>query len=505
VVKAYQEWSAVRHSLSDPGDLERRIARAGVLEFRIVAGDVGEPISREQREEYVDLLKNEGPDEARRRGLPLAWFPIRSSDRKSYGGMVVAEYAGKWYMLLSNQDGYKMTRESGTGGGTMTGARRGGDQMCRPAIDFSFDEKGAKQFYALTSSNQGKCMSILLDDEVFSAPRIQSAISSNGQITGSFSGKEIDENIKLLQAGSLPARLNPTPVAVSSFGPTLGKENRDQGVRAAYLGLICVAAFMLIYYLLGGFIANVAMMLNLILVLGAMSLLSAVFTLPGIAGVILTIGMAVDSNVLIFERLREEQAKGLGVRLALKNAYERAFSAIFDSNITTLLTCLILGWVGTIEVRGFAITLGLGVLFSLFTALTVTRWIFQALLEAGWLKNHLKMLSIIGVPNIDWMGKRWIFYVISGVFLILGIAGMVTQGSEMLGIEFSSGTQATLQFKADATIGTDRKLPDDNLVRRMFAAQAEKEPVRIFARDGFSVPSEIMYRPSSPRALSTPA
>ena len=475
VVEGYKSWSAVRHRLSDPGDLERRIARAGVLEFRIVAGDLGEPVSREQREEYIDLLKKEGPDEARRRGLPFAWFPVRGTDRKGYGGMVMGEYAGKAYMLLSNQEGSKMTREAATGGWRLTGTRRGADQMGRPAIDFSFDEKGAKQFYALTSSNQGKCMSILLDDEVFSAPRIQSAISSNGQITGSFTNKEIDENVKLLQAGSLPARLNPTPVSVKSFGPTLGKENRDAGIRAAYLGLICVAAFMLIYYMLGGFIANVALMLNIILVLGAMSLLSAVFTLPGIAGVILTIGIAVDANVLIFERLREEQAKGQSVRMALKNAYERAFSAIFDANITTLLTCLILGWVGTIEVRGFAITLGLGVVFSMFTALIVTRWIFQVLLDAGWLKNPVKMLSILGVPNVNWMSKRKFFWGLSGVFIILGVVAMFVQGGKMLGIEFSSGTQATIQFKPDAMIGPDQQLPNDELVRQMFTQQAASD------------------------------
>jgi len=475
VVEAYKSWSAVRHRLSDPGDLERRIARAGVLEFRIVAGDLGEPVGREQREEYIDLLKKEGPDESRRRGLPLAWFPIRSTDRKSYGGMIIGEYAGRAYMLLCNQEGSKMTRDAAAGGWRLTGARRGADQVGRAAIDFAFDEKGAKQFYALTSSNQGKYMSILLDDEVFSAPRIQSAISSNGQITGSFTSKEIDENIKLLQAGSLPARLNPTPVSVKSFGPTLGKENRDAGIRAAYMGLICVAAFMLIYYMLAGFIANVALMLNIILVMGAMSLLSAVFTLPGIAGVILTIGMAVDANVLIFERLREEQAKGQSVRMAMKNAYERAFSAIFDSNITTLLTCLILGWVGTIEVRGFAITLGLGVLFSMFTALIVTRWIFQVLMDAGWLKNPVKMLSIIGVPNVNWMSNRVYFWGFSGIFIVLGIAAIVVQGGKVLGIEFSSGTQATIQFKSDSLIGPDNKLPDGELVRQMFTAQAAKD------------------------------
>ena len=323
VVAAYKSWAAVRHRLSDPTDLERRIARAGVLEFRIVAGDQGEPLTRDQRQQYVDLLEQEGPGEARRRGMPFAWFPIRGTDRKSYGGMVTAEYAGKWYLLLSNQKGYKMTRDTAEGGWSLDSARRGADDMGRPAIDFTFDEAGAKKFYALTSANMGKAMAILLDDEVFSAPRINSAISNRGQITGKFTNEEVDENVKLLQAGSLPARLNPTPVAVRSFGPTLGKENRDAGIRAAYMGMICVAAFMLIYYLLAGMIADVALVLNIILVLGAMSLLSAVFTLPGIAGVILTIGIAVDANVLIFERLREEQAKGQTVRMALKNAYER--------------------------------------------------------------------------------------------------------------------------------------------------------------------------------------
>ena len=472
VVKAYQAWASVRHRLSDPADLQRRIARSGVLEFRIVAGDVGEQVSKFDRERYTTQLQKEGPEESRRSRQAFAWFPIRDTDRKSYGGMVMAEYAGRWYMLLSNQDGYKMVRASSRGGWQLDDAFRDSDQMGRPVIGFKFNEKGAQQFYNLTNTHKEKCMAILLDDEVFSAPRIQTAISSRGQITGTFTREQIDENISLLKAGSLPARLNPTPVAVRSFGPTLGKENRDSGIRAAYMGLICVAVFMLIYYLLGGMIANVALILNIILVLGAMSLLSAVFTLPGIAGVILTIGIAVDANVLIFERLREEQAKGQTIKMALKNAYERAFTAIFDANITTMLTCLILGWVGTIEVRGFAITLGLGVLFSMFTALIVTRWIFQVLLDSNWLKTPVKMLSIIGVPKVNWMAKRKIFWTISGVMIILGVVAMIVQGGDILGIEFSSGTQATIQFKADALIGADQQLPNDGLVRELFAGQA---------------------------------
>jgi len=249
VVKAYEAWASVRHRLSDPADLQRRIARSGVLEFRIVAGDVGEQISNDDRERYTTELQKGGPEQSRRSRQAFAWFPIRDTDRKSYGGMVMAEYAGRWYMLLSNRDGYKMVRDASVGGWRLKSAFSDRDSMGRLAIGFEFDKVGAKQFYNLTSTHKEKCMAILLDDEVFSAPRIQSAISNRGQITGTFTREQIDENIRLLQAGSLPARLDPTPVSVRSFGPTLGKEDRSSGIRVAYIGLICVAVLMLIYYL----------------------------------------------------------------------------------------------------------------------------------------------------------------------------------------------------------------------------------------------------------------
>ncbi|MCD6304114.1 MAG: protein translocase subunit SecD, partial [Planctomycetes bacterium] len=475
VVAAYKAWAQVRHRLSDPSDLQRRIARAGVLEFRIAAGYRGVQIDRKDKEFYVNLLEKEGPEEVRRRGLPFAWFPIRNNDRKELGGLILAQYAGRWYALLCNQEGYKMVRERAVGGWRLTDAFRDADSMGRPAIGFKFDEAGAKLFYSLTSSHVGKAMAILLDDEVFSAPNIQSAISDRGQITGRFTPEEVEDFVRLLEAGSLPARLNPNPVAVRSFGPTLGQENRKKGITAAYMGMICVAAFMLLYYRLPGLIADVALVLNIVFVLGTMSLLGAVFTLPGIAGVVLTIGIAVDANVLIFERLREEQTKGQSVRMALKNAYERAFSAIFDANVTTLITCVILAWVGTIEVRGFAITLGLGVLFSMFTALVVTRWIFQLMLDKGLLKRPLGMMKIIGVPVIGWMAKRRIFWGLSMTFIVLGVASVIWQGGNIWGIEFSSGTQAMIQFRDDALIGPKKQLPNDEIVRTLFTAEAARE------------------------------
>ena len=472
VVAAYKAWANVRHRLSDPSDLQRRIARAGVLEFRIVAGYRGLNIDKKEQAFYESLLQKDGPEEVRRRGGSYAWFPIRENDRKSFAGLVLSEYAGQWYVLLCNREGYRMVRESAKGGWRLTDAFRDHDSVGRLAIGFQFDEPGARLFFNLTSTHKGKGMAILLDDEVFSAPTIQSAISDRGQITGRFTSNDVDETVRLLEAGSLPARLNPEPIAVRSFGPTIGAENREKGISAAYLGLICVAAFMLAYYRLPGLVADLALLLNIVLVLGTMSLLNAVFTLPGIAGVVLTIGIAVDANVLIFERLREEQAKGQTVRMALKNAYERAFSAIFDANITTLITCLILGWVGTIEVRGFAITLGLGVVFSMFTALVVTRWVFQLLLDGKLLTKPLSMSSIIGVPKVSWMAKRKLFWALSSVLIVLGAASLIWEGTNIWGIEFSSGTQAVVQFRDDALIGEAKELPDDDVVRRLFTAQA---------------------------------
>ncbi|HUS90801.1 MAG TPA: protein translocase subunit SecD [Phycisphaerae bacterium] len=472
VADAYKAWAKVRHRLSDPSDLIRRVRRAGVLEFRIVAGYQGESIDRKDIDHYEGLLRKDGPEEVRRRGLPFGWFSVREQERKFLGGLATQEYAGRTYVLLSNRPGYRMVRERLVGGWRLTEAFPDSDQYGRPSIGFQFDEAGAREFSILTSTHVNKRMAILLDDEVFSAPTIQSAISDRGQITGRFTRGEVEEYVRLLEAGSLPARLNPEPVAVRSFGPTLGAENRKQGMRAAYMGMICVAAFMLLYYRVPGLIADVALVLNIVLVLGTMSLLNAVFTLPGIAGVVLTIGIAVDANVLIFERLREEQAKGQSVRMALKNAYERAFSAIFDANITTLITCLILGWVGTIEVRGFAITLGLGVVFSLFTALIVTRWIFQLLLDAKVVRQPLKMASFIGTPSVDWMGKRKHFWVLSAALMVLGLASVITQGSNIWGIEFSSGTQAVIQLRDDALLGAGKQLPNDQLVRQRFDAEA---------------------------------
>jgi len=475
VFELFQAWSKVRQRLDDPADLKRLIAKAGVLEFRIAPVMPGTKdgsrieLSEAEYQRYVQSLKTEGPDALRNRNERLQWFPIHGQSK-----------SGKQrYILLYNQPGYQMLHQR-RGGWALTNATFDHDEYGRPAVAFELNEAGAGLMAKLTAAHQTHPLAILLDDEVYSAPFIREGaiISDRGIISGSFTPEEVSDLVSTLRAGSLPAKLNPEPVSENSFGPSIGAVNRDMGFRAAYWGLIIVASFMLVYYLLAGAIADMALLLNVILILGAMSWFGAVFTLPGIAGVILTIGIAVDANVLIFERLREEQTKGQSVRMAMRNAYERAFSAIFDANITTLLTCLILGWVGTEEVRGFAITLGLGVMFSMFSALVVTRWVFQLLLDLRIIRKPIPMLRIIGVPKIDWMSKRRVFWVLSILFVAMGVASLVRQGSNIWGIQFSSGSQVLVSFRDDALIPDpatgEPSLPDDALVRDLFKAEAGK-------------------------------
>ena len=469
IVELYRKWSNVRRFLEDPTDLKRLIAKTGVLEFRIaptVGGDSG--LKDEEIKDHRARLAEEGAEPGRKRKDPYQWFKIRG-ERKDFGHLLTGiDPAGEYYVLLAgNRPNDVMLR----GDWRLDDAYPTTDsKTMTPAVGFKFDVRGATRFANLTSSHLQQPMAVLLDDEVYSAPTIQSTISDSGIITGRFSNQEVNELVRTLDAGSLPARINPEPVSESRFDASIGRVNAELGKNAAKWGLITVVVFMLIYYLRAGFVADIALVLNLVLVVGAMSLMEAFLTLPGIAGLILTIGIAVDANVLIFERLREEQEKGQAVRQALKNAYQRAFSAIFDANITTLITCLILGWIGTEEVRGFAVTLGLGICFSLFTALVVTRWIFQAACDLRLMKKPLRLLHIIGVPKINWMSKRHFFWALSVAMMVLGIGSLVWQGKDILGIELAAGTEARLKFKDDVLI--DGKLLSDGLVREGFIDSA---------------------------------
>ncbi len=248
------------------------------------------------------------------------------------------------------------------------------DQNGRPAVTFRFDPTGARKFGDYTAEHVGEPFAIVLDNEVISAPVIQTAIrGGSGIITGNFTLEESTRLAVLLRAGALPAELE--VIEERTIGPELGHDSIEAGKMASVVAMVAVLAFMVLSYGLFGMIANVALALNVAIIFGLLSAIGATLTLPGIAGIVLTIGMAVDANVLIFERIREELKAGRGPARAVELGYEKALSAIIDANITTFITALILFMMGAGPVRGFAVTLGLGIITSVFTAIFVTRLI----------------------------------------------------------------------------------------------------------------------------------
>jgi preprotein translocase subunit SecD len=267
---------------------------------------------------------------------------------------------------------YIVDRIPKVSGENLTDASGGFDQDGRPAVNFRFDTTGARQFGDYTRANVGRVFAIVLDGQVISAPRIISAITGgSGQITGSFAVEEANRLAILLRSGALPAGID--VLEQRTVGPDLGADSIEAGRVATMVALVMVLVFMIAGYGLFGLFANIALLVNMALLIGFLSLVGATLTLPGIAGIVLTIGMAVDANVLIFERIREESKRARGAAKALASGFEEAMSSIIDANITTLIAAVILFMMGSGPVKGFAVTLGVGVVTTMFTAVMVTR------------------------------------------------------------------------------------------------------------------------------------
>ena len=261
-------------------------------------------------------------------------------------------------------------------GEELTDARPDFDQNGRPAVSFRFNPTGARKFGDYTAANVGQLFAIVLDNEVISAPRINQHIpGGSGIITGNFTVETSTKLAVLLRAGALPAKMN--FLEERTIGPELGQDSIDAGRIAAAVGFVAVVAFMIASYGLFGVFATIALSINMAMIFGILSTIGATLTLPGIAGIVLTIGMAVDANVLVFERIREELRTAKGAARAIELGYEKAMSAIIDANITTFITAVVLFAVGAGPVRGFAITLGIGIITSVFTAIFVTRLIVE--------------------------------------------------------------------------------------------------------------------------------
>ena len=328
--------------LQDPTELKRILGQTAKMEFRMVDSSVS-------------------PDQAQ-----LGRVPADSE------------------VLMSEQSPkvpYVIKRQILVSGGDLTDAQPGFDQRTNePIVSFKFNSSGSRKFAQATSENVGQPFAIILDNKVISAPVIREPITGgSGQISGSFTVQQANELALLLRAGALPAPL--TVIEERTVGPGLGQDSIEKGKLAAYIGSIMVIVFMLLTYRLFGVFANIAVAINVAMIFGILSLLNATLTLPGIAGVVLTVGIAVDSNVLIYERIREELRGGRNAISAIDAGFRRALSTILDSNITTFIAAAVLFYIGTGPVRGFAVTLGIGIITTVFTAFTLT-----SLIVAGWVR-----------------------------------------------------------------------------------------------------------------------
>ncbi len=427
--------------------IKRIVSSAGVLEFRIVANP--------QDPRHKEIIE---------KATSSSGSLVSSGDRS----------IGRWIQIDTQKinpagDSTLVTRQAGDGtpevlvaldrfdvtGDFLSRASGGYDQNLQPCVNFSFNSQGAALFGTLTSQNlpdpANRLLSrlgIVLDGVLLSAPTIRSTISSDGQITGSFKQADVEFLVGVLNAGSLPAALYSDPISEQKISPQLGADTIRSGARAMLLATIVVLTFMLMYYRFSGIVADLAVLLNIVLVVALMISIKAAFTLAGLAGLVLSVGMAVDANVLIYERMREELDRGASVRMAIRNGFQRAFSTIVDSNLTTLITGIVLFSIGTDQLKGFAVTLILGLSLNLFTAVFCSRVIFD-LAEQKRLLKTLSMARLFGKTNYEFV--RWVrpAVIVSLVFITIGLVAAWQRGQGIFDIDFTGGTSVQVAFKED--------------------------------------------------------
>ncbi|AMV23833.1 bifunctional preprotein translocase subunit SecD/SecF [Gemmata sp. SH-PL17] len=352
------------------------------------------------------------------------------------------------------------------------------DRSENPAVGFTFNSAGGRQFGKITRRNKPtggthRNLAILLDDRIVSAPTLQSEITDQGQITGKFDRKSVDRLVHILRSGALSAELREKPVSENTIGPTLGADTIFRGTTAIGFAFVAVLVFMVVYYRFAGMVACVALFANLLLTIGFMVAVNAAFTLPGLAGLVLTLGMAVDANVLIYERLREERNKGANIATALRNGYERAFLTIIDTHLTSIFTAIVLYSAGNDQLKGFAISLSVGLIISLFTSLYMTRLMFDFWLHKRWL-TELKMMRLFERPNFNPMRYRRIFFSITGVLTVAGLALFLHRGEDGLNVDFRGGTVFAGKLKAGEERGLTKTSDDKPGFRELLSEESQK-------------------------------
>ncbi len=478
LIRPYGQGNAVeiivpRVSQAEVDELKRQIVDLGSLEFRITANQ------RDDAQAIVDATAL--PDEQKvlsQGGREIAhWVPIHPDE----DGKRINDLTGGTFItrvitsedpdvpdtveLLVMMDPYNVNGEF------LRRVAPGLSPEGEQAVDFQFNSTGASRFLQLTTEHQPDAaddyrrhLAIALSGEIYTAPGLNEPISDRGQIAGGFKNRaEVEDLVAVLNAGSLPAALNKTPLREQQISPTLGLDTIARGQMAMAVSMGLVLLFVLIYYRFSGIVACLALVTNLVLILAVMISINAAFTLPGLAGLVLTVGMAVDANVLIFERIREELTRGAALRMAIRNGFARATTTIVDANLTTLITAVVLYAIGTDQIKGFAVTLILGILMSMYSAVFCSRVVFEIGERTRRIKK-LTMMRMFTSTNINFLGKRMVCGALSVVLIIAGLGAVVMRGSGVLDIDFTGGSQAQILFANETPEGGDERY-DTNYVR----------------------------------------
>ncbi|MBX7169046.1 MAG: protein translocase subunit SecD, partial [Pirellulales bacterium] len=458
---------------ADAEELQRvknKISNIGTLEFRILANRRDhERLQEEALRLPLDVREvRSGTGTVQARWVPLR-HPEDAAVYAANPNFATRVNRRQQTEILVAIDPYSVT------GRFLTSARPGVNDRAQPAVHFTFNTEGAYYFHRLTSDNLPdqvgnfqRQLGIILDGQLFSAPNIEEAISDQGQISGgSMDDKAVEDLCAVLNAGALPTALRKEPISSLFTGPTIGADTVQKGWVAMSISLLAVFLLVSVYYRFSGLVATFTLVLNLLLVVAAMIMLNAALTLAGIAGLVLGVGMSVDANVLIFERIREEKDRGASLRMAIRNGFDRATTTIIDSNLTTLISAVVLYVIGTDQIKGFAVALIIGLVMNLYTAVFVARIIFDVCERQRWI-SQLSMGRLLDKTNVDFMGMaRWALAG-SVAIIAIGLAAVAYRGSNMLDIDFTGGTSVQIEFREPQRIDELRtavakvedKLPD---------------------------------------------
>ncbi len=423
--------------------VKRIISSAGVLEFRILAN----PVDPRHRAAIAQARVTRGTTVRQDGEVVARWARLDPARMRDDERMVTRAGADGLEVLVM------IDRFNVAGGDLSRVSADLDDATLSPSVSFLLNARGAGKFGVLTKQNLPdpangleSRLGIVLDDVLQSAPVIRSQITSSGQITGNFSQADVDFLVEVLNAGSLPAALESEPISEQRISSQLGDDTIRSASLAMLLATALVLAFMVAYYRFAGIVADLAVLMNIVLVVALMITFKVAFTLAGLAGLVLSVGMAVDANVLIYERIREELDRGAAVRMAIRNGFQRAFSTIIDSNLTTLITGIVLFAIGTDQLKGFAITLILGLLLNLFTAVFCARVVFELAERAGWLRR-LSMGRLLGKTHLEFVKWAPLAAALSAGLILAGTLAAGRRGAEMFDIDFTGGTSVQVEFK----------------------------------------------------------